>query len=113
MRFAKQAHTQWQPGWVAERVLNVAEGAQVIGDLLDVIGVADGEPGLTIEQVGQRGLGALDLGGEERLLANGGVKQPVDRGDEAGYARQARECQFGLAIESGVRIGREGGLLWW
>lgn len=39
------------------------EGAQVIGDFFDIFRDTDREPGLFIEQVSQRSLRPLDLGG--------------------------------------------------
>jgi hypothetical protein len=55
-----------------------ADGAQIVGDFLDVVGVADLEARLFVAQVRQCGLGALDLRGEQRLFADGAVEQSVD-----------------------------------
>ena len=75
-----------------------AEGAQVVADLLHVVGVGDGQAGLVVEQVGQRGLRAFDLRGEQRLLADGAVEQPLDRRHQAGNARQPGQRQLGAAV---------------
>jgi hypothetical protein len=61
---------------------SVFEGGDVVADLGDVV---HGGTGLLVEfeeeEVGQRGLGALDHGGEHGLLANVAV-------EEEGYIRQ-------------------------
>ena len=112
MGVTQQPHAHGQPGGVAQVVLHEAEGAQVVGDFLDVVGVADGEAGFFVEEIGERGLRAFDLRGEQGFLADGAVEQPVDRGHEAGYAGEACQCQFRGAVLRGKRFGRKRRLGW-
>ena len=79
--------------------LHPAKGAQVVGDLLHIVGVVDLEAGLFVKQVGQGGLGAFDLRGEQRLFADGAVEQPIDRRGQARHPGQAGQGHFGLAVE--------------
>ena len=83
MGLAQQANAERQAMRVAQLPLHPAEGALIVGDLLDIVGVADLQTGFLVKQVGQRGLGALDLRGEQCLLADGAVKQPFHRRDQA------------------------------
>jgi hypothetical protein len=104
---AQQAHRDRQAGLAAQVVAHEAEGAQVVGDLLDIGRVGQHLASLVIEQVGQRGLGALDLRGEQRLLADGAVEQPVDRRHQAGHAGQPGQGHLGAAVGDRVALSRQ------
>ena len=49
MRVAQQAHADRQAGRIVEIFLNETERAQIVGDFLDVVDIADGETRLFIE----------------------------------------------------------------
>lgn len=110
--FARQSKADRQALRVTQLSLHPAECAQVVGDLFDIVGVADLEARFLVEQFGQRGLGALELRGEQRLLAYRAVEQPFDRRDQARHPGQARQRQFGLPVQVDIagrrqrRIGR-------
>ena len=72
-----QGNTDWQALGRAEIVLHQPEGAQVVGDFLNIIRVADRNACLLVEQVGQGGLSPLDLRSQQGLLANSTVEQPI------------------------------------
>ncbi len=112
---AQHADADWQALRVAQLCLYPAKGTQVIGDFFDVFRVADLEPGFLVEQVGQRGLGTLDLRGEQRLLANRAVEQPLHRRNQSRYPSQARQRQLSLPVqvdEAGWRERRFGWGKW-
>ncbi len=112
VRVAQQAHADGQAIGGAQMALYLAEGAQVVGDLFDVIGVADGQPGLVIEQVHQRGLGAFDLRGQQGFLADGAVEQPVHRRCQPRDAGQASQGQLSRVVERAEGVGRQGWVMW-
>jgi hypothetical protein len=109
MRLAKQTNADRQALRVAQLPLHPAEGAQVVGHLRDIVGVTDLQARLLVEQVSQRGLSALDLRGEQRLLADGAVEQPFHRRDQTRHPGQARQRQFGLP----VKVNEAGRCQWW
>lgn len=61
---------------------------------------------LFIEEGGQGGLGAVDLGGEERFVADRTVEQPIHRRDESGHTREPGQREFGLPVQVGERLRR-------
>ena len=77
MGVAQQPHADRQPLGVTQLLLNPAEGTQVIGHLLHIVSVSDLESGFFVEQIGQGGLRALDLGCQQGFLADGAVQQPI------------------------------------
>lgn len=109
MGLAQQPHTDGQAFGVTQLRLNPAEGAEVIRHLLHIVSVADLETRLFVEQVGKRGLGALDLGREQGFLADGALQQPVHRWHQAGDARQTSQGEFCLTVEIGEARGLQRG----
>lgn len=112
-RFARQANADRQTLRVAQLPLHAAEGPQVVGDLFDVVGVADLEARSLVEQVGQRGLGAHDLRGQQGLLADGAwSSQSTDasRPDTpASCAKANSACRFRSTMQVGASGGSAGG----
>ena len=83
MSAVEQAHRQRWRGGVRELRPGEYERGDVVADLLDVgrrpCGILASLHGLVVEQVYQRGLCALDLGGDDGLLTDEGVDEPVQR----------------------------------
>jgi hypothetical protein len=99
VRVGKQPHADRQALGIAQVVLHQTKGAQVVGHFLHVIRVANGNARLFVEKIGQSRLGALDLGGEQRLLANGAVEKPVHRWNQPRHAGQPGQREFRGSVQ--------------
>src|SRR5713101_174155 len=101
---------------VAEPREAMVERDDVVGDLFDVVdGYAWGFLQLEEQEVGQRGLSALDLRGQHGFLPHVRVKEQVRIRQEGGDAIQAAECQERLlephlarAVDDERWVGRQG-----
>ena len=113
VRVAKQAAAQRQTLWICKLSSGMCEGIHVVADLLDIgwtIGLFRTFEG---ENVAERGLRAFDLGGNNRLLPNEAVEEPIGARDhrarqpKTGQGSQCGCVEFRCrAIHHQRRIGR-------
>ena len=95
--FAQQAHAERQPIRIRKLPASVRDGSHVVADLLDIVGSFGATGRFIGDDVRQRGLRALDLRGDHRLLADEPVEEPV-------RIRHHRS-RYGKAGESGQSAG--------
>jgi DNA-binding XRE family transcriptional regulator len=62
MRITNEPHAQWQAVDIVQTVAHHAKGAHVVGDLFDIVAIAQLDACFLVEQVGQGRLRAFDLG---------------------------------------------------
>ena len=109
----KQAAAQRQTLWICKLSSGMCEGIHVVADLLDIGWTIGLFRTLEGENVAERGLRAFDLGGNNRLLPNKAVEEPIGaRHHRARHPKTGQGSQCGCvefrcwAIHHQRRIGR-------
>ena len=97
MRFVQETHRKRQAARVGELLHRERQSLEVVGDLSQVLGgmafrdVSIGRFGFGGQQVDERGACSLDLGRENRFLADEGVEEPVQRRNHG--SRDLQPCK--------------------
>ncbi len=111
MRLVKEAHRERQPLRARELGARVFERVEVVADLAHVVErLAIVLLSFILEQIDERGLRALNLRGDNGLLSDEGVDEPVERRDHL-----ARDLEAGHGLlGSGEKRGPFGvDVYWW
>ena len=77
MRLAQEADAERQPLGICDSRAGVGERVHIVADLADVVRTVATVRGFEGEHVAERCLRAFDLRGDDRLLADESVKEPV------------------------------------
>jgi hypothetical protein len=95
MRLAEKAHRERQAPGRSDLLARVCERFEIVADLLDV-GIGSCARrfallGLEGEEVHEGRLRPLDLGGQDRFLADERIDEPVERRDHLACELQSKE----------------------